>query len=151
MKIRESGCIAASGTPSIDLSSGGIFNLIQQFSPSSLPVAGMGGNVILIKDLKEDLILVPSKAIKRKGRDSYVIKSLDNVEEEVVVKLGETDGSRTSILSGLNEGDVVIIKSEIIDKDKLIDNFKDNESTKNQNPPPPNQPKSSGFRNNAGE
>ena len=46
---------------------------------------------------------------------------------------------------------VVIIKSEIIDKDKLIDNFKDNESTKNQNPPPPNQPKSSGFRNNAGE
>ena len=151
IKIRESGCIEASGTPSIDLSSGGIFNLIQQFSPSSLPVAGMGGNVILIKDIKEDLILVPSKAIKRKGRDSYVIKSLDNVEEEVVVKLGETDGSRTSILRGLNEGDVVIIKSEIIDKDKLIDNFKDNESTKNQNPPPPNQPKSSGFRNNAGE
>ena len=151
IKIRESGCIEASGTPSIDLSSGGIFNLIQQFSPSSLPVAGMGGNVILIKDLKEDLILVPSKAIKRKGRDSYVIKSLGDVEEEVVVKLGETDGSRTSILSGLSEGDVVIIKSEIIDKDKLIDNFKDNESTKNQNPPPPNKPKSSGFRNNAGE
>ena len=37
IKIRESGCIEASGTPSIDLSSGGIFNLIQQFSPSSLP------------------------------------------------------------------------------------------------------------------
>ena len=48
----------------------------------------MGGNVILIKDL-EDLILVPSKAIKRKGRDSYVIKSLGDVEEEVVVKLGK--------------------------------------------------------------
>ena len=151
MKIRESGCIEASGATSMDLSSGGIFNLIQQFSPSSLPVAGMGGNVILIKDLKEDLILVPSKAIKRKGRDSYVIKSFGNVEEEVVVKLGETDGSRTSILSGLEEGDVVTKKSEIIDKDKLIGNFKENESIKNQNPPPPNQPKSSGFRNNAGE
>ena len=151
MKIRESGCLKSSDAPSIDLSSGGIFDLIQQFSPSSLPVAGMGGNVILIKDLKEDLILVPSKAIKRKGRDSYVIKSSGDIEEEVVVKLGETDGSRTSILSGLNEGDIVIIKSEIIDRDKLIDNFKDNESTKNQNPPPPNQPKSSGFRNNAGE
>ena len=43
------------------------------------------------------------------------------------------------------------LKSEIIDKDKLIGNFKENESTKNQNPPSPNQPKSSGFRNNAGE
>ena len=151
MKIRESGCIEESDAPSLDLSSGGIFNLIQQFSPSSLPVAGMGGNVILIKDLKEDLILVPSKAIKRKGRDSYVIKSSGDIEEEVVVELGETDGSRTSILSGLNEGDVVIIKSEIIDKDEVMKNSKDNENAKNQNPPPPNQPKSSGFRNNAGE
>ena len=97
MKIRESGCIEESDAPSIDLSSGGIFNLIQQFSPSSLPVAGMGGNVILIKDLKEDLVLVPSKAINRKGRDSYVIKSSGDIEEEVVVELGETDGSRTSI------------------------------------------------------
>ena len=34
------------------------------------PVAGMGGNVILLKDLKEELILIPSKAIKRKGRKS---------------------------------------------------------------------------------
>ena len=41
MKIRESGCIEESDAPSLDLSSGGIFNLIQQFSPSSLPVAGM--------------------------------------------------------------------------------------------------------------
>ncbi len=97
------------------------------------------------------MVLVPSKAIKRKGRDSYVIKSSGDIEEEVVVELGETDGSRTSILSGLNEGDVVIIKSEINDKDDVMKNSKDNENAKNQNPPPPNQPKSSGFRNNAGE
>ena len=80
----------------------------------------------------------------------FIIVSGD-IEEEVVVELGETDGSRTSILSGLNEGDVVIIKSEIIDKDEVMKNSKDNENAKNQNPPPPNQPKSSGFRNNAGE
>ena len=51
----------------------------------------------------------------------------------------------------MNEGDVVIIKSEINDKDEVMKNSKDNENAKNQNPPPPNQPKSSGFRNNAGE
>ena len=36
----------------------------------------------------------------------------------------------------------------LVPKDK---NSKDNENAKNQNPPPPNQPKSSGFRNNGGE
>ena len=56
--------------------------------------------------------------------------------------------NKTILVGIINDGRNII---EIIDKDKLIDNFKDNESAKNQNPPPPNQPKSSGFRNNAGE
>ena len=36
----------------------------------------------------------------------------------------------------MNEGDVVIIKSEINDKDEVMKNSKDNENAKNQNPPP---------------
>jgi len=146
-KIRMSGCLDNSLANRI-ASPEAIFNLIEQFSPSKLPVAGMGGNVILIKDLKEDLILIPSKAIKRKGRDAYVIKSSGEIEEEVIVKLGETDGERTSILSGLKEGEVVILKYEMSEKDKMMDNFKEDE-VKRQGPP--TQPKSSGFRNNAGD
>ena len=102
----------------------------------------------MIKDLKENLILVPSKAIKRKGREAYVTKSIGDIEEDVVVNLGETDGERTSIISGLNEGDVVVLKYEVTDKDNIMDNFKEDE-IKRQGPP--TQPKSSGFRNNAGD
>ena len=147
-EIQSSGCLDKAFSDRIS-SPNAIFNLIEQFSPSKLPVAGMGGNVILLKDLKEDLILVPSKAIKRKGRDAYVIKSVGESEEQVLVKLGETDGERTSILSGLTEGEVVIMKYEISDKENLIDNFKEDEKPQRQGPP--NPPKSSGFRNNAGE
>ena len=102
-----------------------------------------------LKDLKEDLILVPSKAIKRKGRDAYVIKSLGEIEEEVLVKLGVTDGERTSVVDGLNEGDVIIMKYEVTEKEGMMDNFREDEKPQRQGPP--NQPKSSGFRNNAGD
>lgn len=147
-EIQNSGCLDKTLSDRI-ASPNAIFNLIEQFSPSKLPVAGMGGNVILLKDLKEDLILVPSKAIKRKGRDAYVTKSVGEIEEQVLVKLGETDGERTSILSGLTEGEVVIMKYEISDKENIIDNFKEGDKPQRQGPP--NPPKSSGFKNNAGE
>ena len=147
-KIVSTGCLESSLSERM-ASPGAIFDLIEQFSPSKLPVAGMGGNVILLKDLKEDLILVPSKAIKRKGRDAYVIKSVGEIEEEVLVKLGETDGERTSIIQGLNEGDVIIMKYEVTDKEGVMDNFREDEKSNRQGPP--NQPKSSGFRNNAGD
>ena len=147
-KIVSSGCLESSLSDRI-ASPGAIFDLIEQFSPSKLPVAGMGGNVILLKDLKEDLILVPSKAIKRKGRDAYVIKSVGEIEEEVLVKLGETDGERTSIIQGLNEGDVIIMKYEVTEKEGVMDNFREDEKPNMQGPP--SQPKSSGFRNNAGD
>ena len=147
-KIVSSGCLESSLSDRM-ANPGAIFDLIEQFSPSKLPVAGMGGNVILLKDLKEDLILVPSKAIKRKGRDAYVIKSVGEVEEEVLVKLGETDGERTSIIQGLNEGDVIIMKYEVTDKEGVMDNFREDEKSNRQGPP--SQPKSSGFRNNAGD
>ena len=147
-KIASSGCLDRSLSDRM-ASPGAIFDLIEQFSPSKLPVAGMGGNVILLKDLKEDLVLIPSKAIKRKGRDAYVIKSSGETEEEVLVKLGETDGERTSIIDGLDEGDVIIIKYEVTDKEGIMDNFREGEKPVNQGPP--SQPKSSGFRNNAGD
>ena len=147
-KIASSGCLGKSLSDRMD-GPGAIFNLIEQFSPSKLPVAGMGGNVILLKDLKEDLILVPSKAIKRKGRDAYVIKYVGEIEEEVLVKLGESDGERTSIIDGLNEGDVIIMKYEITDKEGIMGNFREGDKPERQGPPSP--PKSSGFRNNAGD
>ena len=147
-KIVSSGCLESSLSDRMT-SPEAIFDLIKQFSPSKLPVAGMGGNVILLKDLKEDLILVPSKAIKRKGRDAYVIKSVGEIEEEVLVKLGETDGERTSIIQGLNEGDVIIMKYEVTEKEGVMNNFREGEKPNSQGPPRP--PKSSGFRNNAGD
>ena len=82
-----------------------------------MPSAGMGANVILLKDLKEDLIMIPSKAILRKSKESYVKKSLLEEEIEVKVITGESDGIRTSIIEGVTEGDLIIIEYKVSEQD----------------------------------
>ena len=76
----------------------------------SLPPAGMTANVILLKGIKDNLLLVPSKAISRRGRDACVNKKMSEIDiEEIKVTLGESDGTRTQILSGVEEGDTIIL------------------------------------------
>ena len=45
--------------------------------------------------------------------------------------------------------DVVIMKYEITEKESIMGNFREGEKPATQGPPSP--PKSSGFRNNAGD
>ena len=123
-----------------------MLSLIDQFIPSQMPAAGMGANVIFLKDLKENLILVPSKTIRRDGRTTYVMKGNMETEEKIEVKLGESDGERTSIVSGVNEGDVLIIVA--VDKESVLSEFKEGENSSSKGGPRP--PKSSGFKGDAG-
>ncbi len=74
-----------------------------------LPSEGMSGSVILVQSVSENVLLVPSGAIRREGRQSVVLVPDGNGgSQSRPVVTGGTDGSRTVITSGVEEGETVI-------------------------------------------
>ncbi len=69
---------------------------------------GQKVNVIVIKDKKENILSVSNVAIHRDEGGSYV--SLESGDKAYITK-GSTDGVFTEIVSGVNEGDVILLDS----------------------------------------
>ena len=109
----------------------------------SLPPAGMTANVILLKGIKENLLLVPSKAISRRGRDAFVNNKVSDTEiQEIKVTLGESDGTRTQIISGVQEGETIILR---------VNNSSGTQQESSQtNSPPPSGPPRGGMGGRGG-
>jgi len=65
---------------------------------------------ILIAE-KNDVLLVPSEAILRKGRGKQVVTLVKEgaENEDVAVETGITDGTKTEIITGLTEGQTVVV------------------------------------------
>ena len=59
---------------------------------------------------KNNVLMVPSRAITRQGQTSTVQKANGTGTEPTTVQTGITDGTNTEIVSGLNEGDQVSIQ-----------------------------------------
>jgi len=88
---------------------------------------GMSVSVIITTDLKQDVLLVPNAAIKSSGNSNYVEISVKKITEENAfastgvamsdgliqknVEVGLSNDSSTEIVSGLIEGDQVLIKT----------------------------------------
>jgi hypothetical protein len=153
-KIRKSGCMKQ--PPSGDSGSSSMLGLVEQFAPSKMPTAGMGANIVLLKDLKENLVLIPSKAIQRKGRESYVIKVVGEDEIDVKIISGESDGDRTSVIEGIVEGDLIIIEKVVPvtgNRTRLLDDIKESKNEQEairQPQGPPGRPPG-GFKGSAGK
>ena len=94
-------------------------------TPDSRIKPGMSVNASIITDAHQDVLTVPSSAVKTKNNVSYV-EILDNPVESAtasdqytsltaprtqIVTTGLTGNSFTEIVSGLNEGDKVISKT----------------------------------------
>jgi RND family efflux transporter MFP subunit len=59
---------------------------------------------------KKNALTIPLEAVSRNGEDSTVLAvNVENVVEERKVRLGVEDSTRVEVLSGLNEGERVII------------------------------------------
>jgi HlyD family secretion protein len=71
--------------------------------------SGMSANVDIVITEKKNVILTPNKSIKKDSSGQTFVNILVNkkVEQRQVVT-GLTDGTQTEIVSGLNEGDVVV-------------------------------------------
>lgn len=75
---------------------------------------GMSCTVELVSERVDDVLIVPKRAITTEGRKNYVqLKQADGTVIQQEVTLGFTDGTNYEVISGLAEGDIVLIGSQI--------------------------------------
>lgn len=110
-----------SGTvESIDISSSSgqstvSYNVTVAFTGDVLGVyADMTGNVTFIQERVTDVLYVSDKAIRTEGTASYVkIKDADGTVRAVDVVTGFSDGVNVEIVSGLSEGEIVLVEGQV--------------------------------------
>jgi RND family efflux transporter MFP subunit len=77
------------------------------------PVAGlrdgMTATAKVIIERRDDVLLIPNKAIRGTWENPAVVVLVDEQVEEREITLGLTDGINTEVLSGLEEGEKVIL------------------------------------------
>lgn len=75
---------------------------------------GMSCTVDLVSERVDDVLIIPKRAVTTQGDKNYVtVKQEDGTSLQQEVTLGFTDGSSYEVTSGLEEGDVVLIESQI--------------------------------------
>lgn len=70
---------------------------------------GMTANVAITVDQRESVLLVPNRAIKAQGRQKVVqVQTATDVQTRVIT-VGLANDNQSEVLTGLNEGDAVVI------------------------------------------
>lgn len=75
------------------------------------PAPGMNGRGQLTTDSKPDILTVPPRAVRPRGAEQIVDVRRNGVVEEQVVTTGITDPNNVEILTGVAEGDVLVVPS----------------------------------------
>ncbi len=76
------------------------------------PTQGMNGRGQITTDSKQNVLVIPPRAIRRRGSDQVVsVKRANGTVEDQVVTTGATDTNNVEVLTGLAEGDVVQVAS----------------------------------------
>jgi HlyD family secretion protein len=70
---------------------------------------GMSATADIITDRRENVLLIPNRAIQGSLKNPYVEVVTDDKTEQRNIILGLSDGAYTEILSGLEEGEVVVL------------------------------------------
>jgi macrolide-specific efflux system membrane fusion protein len=83
-------------------------------NPDSLPElmrSGMTANVTFNIETKQNALVIPAEAVKRKPTGEYytLVKSKENKATEVEIKIGINDGKKMEVVSGLNDIDTIMV------------------------------------------
>jgi len=70
---------------------------------------GMSATAEVIIERRDDVLLIPNRTIRGTTENPTVLVLVDEQEEEREITLGLTDGINTEVLSGLEEGEKVIV------------------------------------------
>jgi RND family efflux transporter MFP subunit len=77
------------------------------------PVAGLRGGMTataeVIIERRDDVLFIPNRALRGTWENPWVEVYIDEQVEEREITLGLTDGINTEVLSGLEEGDEVVL------------------------------------------
>ena len=96
----------------------------------------MNGSVTIITEIKLDVLVVPSKSIKEDDGKSYVLLQNETTKtsEKQFITTGFTDVSQTEITSGLEEGNIILIESQIVSSTADTAGEKEKEDTSLETP-----------------
>ncbi len=83
--------------------------LIQLDTASLEIIPNMAANVSIIIETKNNVLLIPSTAIQTQAGQSVVRILKNGQEQQIPVEIGLQNENQTEIISGLSEGDEVII------------------------------------------
>ncbi len=99
-------------SPAADLRTGlfGLKVLIQ--NPDGVIKPGMFAEADLVKDSKKDTLFIPSAAVLSKNGERYVYVAVDGKAVYREVATGITGDGIVEILSGVNEGEEVIVRGQ---------------------------------------
>ncbi|MDU5260969.1 MAG: efflux RND transporter periplasmic adaptor subunit [Clostridium celatum] len=92
-------------------SSGNVYKIDVEIDPNENKlIEGMGLNAtFVIKEAKDILTLSNKAIILQDGKQFVKVKNADGTLKDVEIKTGFSDGRYSEIISGLSEGDVVVI------------------------------------------
>jgi len=71
---------------------------------------GMTANVTIVVEQRDNILLVPNRAVKTSGKQKIVTVIKDGKPAPVNVTLGMSSDTQSEVTSGLNEGDVVQVQ-----------------------------------------
>ncbi len=72
---------------------------------------GMSATAEVIIERRDDVLMIPNRAIRGTLENPKVLVLADEQEEEREITLGLTDGINTEVLSGLDEGEKVVLRT----------------------------------------
>ncbi len=75
------------------------------------PAPGMNARGQITTDSKPNVVAIPPRAIRRKGTDQVVDVRRGGKVEEQVITTGVTDSEQVEVLTGLKEGDTIVVAS----------------------------------------
>ncbi len=75
-----------------------------------VPREGMAANVDVTAQRKDDVLLLPNRAIETVGDRQYVTIRDGDTTRDVEIETGLSNNSETEVVSGLNEGQAVVVR-----------------------------------------
>ena len=73
------------------------------------PAPGMNGSAVLVTEERKDVLIVPNSAVHRRGDEVVVEVVAGNKTEIRPVQTGLSDPDNSEVVSGLEEGDLVVL------------------------------------------
>jgi RND family efflux transporter MFP subunit len=77
--------------------------------PADRPAPGMNGSAVLVTEQHQDVLVVPNRAIRRRGDQVVVDVMVNGKVETRTIQTGLSDTDNTEVVSGLAEGDLLAL------------------------------------------